>query len=98
MPQKFQVISSIISFTFNVVYLPSVFHIIPTKLLIRYIYDHPIRHKENEQAELTRGRVDSGAELVSGRVDPLPFQWETRLCRVSHWNGGPEGSDFPVPL
>ena len=72
MPQKFQVISSIISFTFNVVYLPSVFHIIPTKLLIRYIYDHPIHHKENKQAELTRGRVDSGAELVSGRVDPLP--------------------------
>ena len=27
-----------------------------------------------------------------------PLQWETRLCRVSHWNGGPEGWDFQVPL
>ena len=26
-----------------------------------------------DPAELTRGRVDSGAELVSGRLDPLPF-------------------------
>ena len=26
------------------------------------------------------------------------FQWETRLHRVYHWNGGPEGWDFPVPL
>ena len=35
--KKFQVISSTISFTFNVVYLPSVFQIISAKLLIRYI-------------------------------------------------------------
>ena len=41
-------------FTFNVVYLPSVFQIISTKLLIRYICDIPIHHKENKQAELTR--------------------------------------------
>ena len=34
--QKFLVISSIISFTFNVVYLPSVFQVVSTKLLIRY--------------------------------------------------------------
>ena len=53
-PQKFQVISSIISFTFNVVYLPSVFQIISTKLLISCICDIPIHHKENKQAELTR--------------------------------------------
>ena len=65
-------ISSIIYFTFNVVYLPSVFLIISTKLLIRYICDISIHHKENKQAEFTRGRVDSGAELVPGRVDPLP--------------------------
>ena len=26
-----------------------------------------------DPAELTRGRVDSGAELVPGRVDPLPL-------------------------
>ena len=73
-PQIFQVISSIISFTFNVVYLPSVFQIISTKLLIRYICYILIQHKENKQAELTQGRVDSGAELVPGRVDPLPAQ------------------------
>ena len=35
--KRFQVLLSIISFTFNVVYLPSVFQIISTKLLIRYI-------------------------------------------------------------
>ena len=52
--KSFQVISSIISFTFNVVYLPSVFQIISTKLLIKYICDIPIHHKENKQAELTR--------------------------------------------
>ena len=27
-----------------------------------------------------------------------PFQWETRLCRVSNWNDGLEGWDFPVSL
>ena len=64
-------ISSIISFTFNVVYLSSVFQIISTKLLISYICDIPIHHTENKQAELTRGRVDSGADLVPDRVDPL---------------------------
>ena len=52
--QKFQVISSTISLTFNVDYLPSVFQIISAKLLIRYICDIPIHHKENKQAELTR--------------------------------------------
>ena len=51
---KVQVISSTISFTFNVIYLPSVFQIISAKLLIRYICDFPIHHKENKQAELTR--------------------------------------------
>ena len=49
-----QVISSIISFTFYVVYLSSVFQIMSTKLLIRYICDIRIHHKENKQAELTR--------------------------------------------
>ena len=52
--QKFQVISSTISLTFNVVHLPSVFQIISAKLPIRYICDIPIHHKENKQAELTR--------------------------------------------
>ena len=42
--QKFQVISSTISLTFNVVYLPSVFQIISAKLLFRYICDIPIHH------------------------------------------------------
>ena len=46
---------------------------LPNFLLGRYICDIPIHHKENKQAELIRGRVDSGAELVPGRVDPLPF-------------------------
>ena len=68
MPQKFQVISSIISFTFNVVYLSSVLQIISTKLLIRYICDIPIHHKENKQAE-----------LVPGRVDPLPYNYFVSL-------------------
>ena len=44
--QKFQVVSGIISFTFNVVYLPSVFQIISTKLLISHICYIPIHHKE----------------------------------------------------
>ena len=48
-PQKFQVISSIISFTFNVFYLPSVFQIIYTKVLIRYTCDIPIHHKEKNR-------------------------------------------------
>ena len=72
-------ISSTISLTFNVVYLPSVLQIISAKLLIRYICDIPIHHKENKQAELTRGRVDSGAELVPGRVDPLPSKERVRI-------------------
>ena len=45
-------------FQCNVVYLPSVFQITSTKLLISYICDIPIHHKGNKQAELTRGRVD----------------------------------------
>ena len=40
-----------------------------------------IHRAELTQAELTQGRVDSGAELTSGRVDPLPlatrFKWLT---------------------
>ena len=32
------------------------------------------------------------------QLESPPFQWKTRLRRVSHWNGGPEGWDFPVPL
>ena len=28
---------------------------------------------KSKQAELTRGRFDPRAELVSGRVDPLPY-------------------------
>ena len=71
-------ISSIISFTFHVFHLPSVFQIISTKVLIRYTCDIPIHHKEKtgrvDPAELTRGRVDSGAELVPDRVDPLPLR------------------------
>ena len=31
------------------------------------------RIEGKQRAELTRGRVDSGSELVSGRVDPLPI-------------------------
>ena len=35
-------------------YLPSVFQIISTKVLIRYTCDIPIHHKEKKKAELTR--------------------------------------------
>ena len=34
-----------------------------------YVTEH---WAELTQAELTQGRVDSGADLTSGRVDPLP--------------------------
>ena len=33
---------------------------------------------ELTQAELTQGRLDSGADLTSGRVDPLP-------CNIVRW-------------
>ena len=32
---------------------------------------HTINQAEVTRAELTQGRVDSGADLTSGRVDPL---------------------------
>ena len=75
----FQVISSIISFTFNVVYLPSVFQIMSTKLLIRYICDIPIHHKENKQAEL------SEAELTQG---PSWYQAELTCFHNHHIRSG----------
>ena len=37
------------------------------------IYVLKIHRAELTQAELTQGRVDSGADLTSGRVDPLPM-------------------------
>ena len=36
------------------------------------IYGLKIHRAELTQAELTQGRVDSGDDLTSGRVDPLP--------------------------
>ena len=33
---------------------------------------------------MTRGRVDSRAELVSGRVDPLPSERRTNLNKCNH--------------
>ena len=36
------------------------------------IYVWKIHRAELTQAELTQGRVDSGADMTSGRVDPLP--------------------------
>ena len=38
------------------------------------IYVLKIQRAELTQAELTQGRVDSGADLTSGRVDPLPLE------------------------
>ena len=38
--------TSKVSFTFNVVYLTSIFQIISAKLLIWYIGDIPVHHKE----------------------------------------------------
>ena len=45
-------------------------------------------------------RIHHWCPVGTGKSQPEgpPFQWETRLRRVSHWNGGPEGWDFPVPL
>ena len=45
-------------------------------------------------------RIHHWCSVGTGKSQPEgpSFQWETRLCRVSHWNGGPEGWDFPVPL
>ena len=37
------------------------------------MYVLKMQRAELTQAELTQGRVDSGADLTSGRVDPLPF-------------------------
>ena len=59
-----------------------------SKYHIRYTHKYYIliSHKEwpgrFDPAELTRGQVDSGAELVSGRLDPLPWNvrpWEILL-------------------
>ena len=85
--QNFLVISSIISFTFNVVYLPSVFQVVSTKLLIRYICDIPIHHKENKQAELTRPSCPE-AELTQGpnwyQAELSRFQLESAWVVVRH--------------
>ena len=45
-------------------------------------------------------RIHHLCSVGTGKSQPEgpPFQWETRLRSVSHWNGGPEGWDFPVPL
>ena len=42
-----------------------------------------------DPAELTRGRVDSRAELVSGRVDPLPKYLIVSLVfsHLGFWSG-----------
>ena len=45
-------------------------------------------------------RIHHRCSVGTGKSQPEgpPFQWETRLRRVSHWSGGPEGRDLPVPL
>ena len=42
-----------------------------------------IHRAELTQAELTQGRVDSGADLTSGRVDPLPIYYQQCVESVS---------------
>ena len=48
------------------------------KFDIRYKYDitfYQIKKKGRvDPAEMTRGRVDSGAEMETGRVDPPPWR------------------------
>ena len=45
-----------------------------------------IHRAELTQAELTQGRVDSGANLTSGRVDPLPIYWGGYRAETTHQN------------
>ena len=33
-------------------------------------------------------------KTVKSQPEGSPFKWETRLCRVSHFNDGPEGWDL----
>ena len=47
-------------------------HLVCTENKTYTIYVLKIHRAELTQAELTQGRVDSGADLTSGRVDPLP--------------------------
>ena len=50
-----------------------------------------------DPAELTQGRVDSGAELVQGRVDPLPFR-HTNLNRRGHNHDCLQKLEFPATV
>ena len=49
-----------------------------------------VEEKENQSF------VFSGDREIPTRGSTVPVG--KRLHRVSHWNGGPEGWDFPVPL
>ena len=49
------------------------------------IYVLKIHRAESTQAQLTQGRLDSGADLTSGRVDTLPFVFMLK----SHFLFGP---------
>ena len=42
--------------------------------------------------------VFSGDREIPTRGSTVPVGNEAWLRRVSHWNGGPKGWDFPVPL
>ena len=44
-----------------------------------------LHQAELTQAELTQGRLDSRADLTSGRVDPLPFQLGDNCIQNVHW-------------
>ena len=71
------------------------------KFDIRYKYDitfYQIKKKGRvDPAEMTRGRVDSGAEMETGRVDPPPsvstFKSESELL-----SGESEGIEISLPI
>ena len=44
-----------------------------------------LHQAELTQAEFTQGRLDSRADLTSGRVDPLPIQLGDNCIQNVHW-------------
>ena len=64
------------------------------------VWHHSAKPRDAKTVTLGTKRIHHWCSVGTGKSQPEgpPFQWETRLRRVSHWNGGPEGWDFPVPL
>ena len=66
-------IKSLIAIVVNT-FLIFIFDLVRKIMQIIYMYVYVTERSENTPGRVDSGRVDSGADLTSGRVDPLPLR------------------------